>query len=313
MAGRDVRRLAARASTVTHENKMDAVARAATGADAMGIDEIVVVREPFRIAERALEWLPLNASVQLVETPLEHSERDTEYALTEFVAKEVDHVVSLGGDGTHRIIARTVPDICLVPISTGTNNVYPQTVEPTIAGMVGALGARGLLPQEICGRHSKIAHLSLSEQTEDIGVIDIVCMENDLVGNLRPFDPQKLRELVLTRAEPASIGMSPIGGLVDPISEEEDAGLYVKLGSGKPRRIAVSPGHFRDVRIEQTRRVDLGEPVFLKGPGLIAIDGDRLYQMTTQDRAEITLRRDGPFVYDVQKAMTYAAQQGLCP
>ena len=46
MAGRDVRRLAARASTMTFEAKRDAVARIAAGADAVGVTDIYVVDEP---------------------------------------------------------------------------------------------------------------------------------------------------------------------------------------------------------------------------------------------------------------------------
>ena len=57
-SGRDVRRLAARASTMTHETKRDWVARIATGLDAAGVEEIFILREPARLASRALPWQP---------------------------------------------------------------------------------------------------------------------------------------------------------------------------------------------------------------------------------------------------------------
>ena len=57
MSGRDVRRLAGRASNMTHEAKRDMVARLAAGADALGVDEIIIVREPFSIAEKALQHM----------------------------------------------------------------------------------------------------------------------------------------------------------------------------------------------------------------------------------------------------------------
>ena len=53
MSGRDVRRLAARATNMTHEAKRDIVARVAAGADAVGVTDIYIAREPFRIAEGA--------------------------------------------------------------------------------------------------------------------------------------------------------------------------------------------------------------------------------------------------------------------
>ena len=312
MAGRDVRRVAARASTVTHEAKMDIVARIAAGADAMGVSELLIVREPFRIAERALEWMPLNASVSLIDIELTHTMSDTEQAITEFCKRGIDHIVALGGDGTQRIIAKTAPDVFLIPLSTGTNNVYPLTVEPTIAGVVAGLGAQGLLPQESLYRRSKIAKLSIDSQCRDIGLIDIVRLENDFVGNYRPFDTDKIREMVLTRAEPDAIGMSPIGGLIDSVLEVDDFGLSVKLGPGQTRRVPVSPGHFREVEIAETQRLRFGQRYEFESGGLIAIDGDRLHRLHEGERVSVQIDRDGPYVYDVEAAMQYAATEGLC-
>ena len=278
----------------------------------MGVDELLVVREPFRIAERALAWMPLHAEVTIVDIELTHSMADTAQSILEFSKYGVDHVVALGGDGTHRIITKTVPDLKLIPLSTGTNNVYPLTVEPTIAGMVAALGARGLLPQDLLCQRSKIAKLTIDTRLQDIGLIDVVRLEDDFVGNYRPFDSTKVREMVLTRAEPDAIGMSPIGGLVDPVYESEDCGLYVKMGPGKRRRVPVSPGHFRDVFISNTRRLELHEPCAFDDLGLIAIDGDRLHRIHRGERVSVELAREGPYVYDIVSAMRYAAAHALC-
>ena len=312
MAGRDVRRLAARASMVTHEAKMDCVARIAAGADAMGVDEILIVREPFRIAERALEWMSLNANVKLLEIDLSHDMADTERAISAFCSHGVDHVVALGGDGTHRVVVKTAPEIHLIPLSTGTNNVFPLTVEATIAGEVAALGAKGLLPTAQFCRRAKVAKLVIDTRVYDIGLIDVVRIENDFVGNYRPFDPAKLCEMVLTRAEPDAIGMSPIGGLMDPVDADDDCGLYIKFGAGHNRRVPVSPGYFRDVHISDTRRIPLNQSCELTSSGLIAIDGDRLHRIEAGERVCVEINRDGPHVYDVAASMRYAAEQGLC-
>ena len=48
MAGRDVRRLVARATSMTPETKRDQVARAAIGAAAAGAKRIFVCAEPFQ-------------------------------------------------------------------------------------------------------------------------------------------------------------------------------------------------------------------------------------------------------------------------
>ncbi|MDA9298614.1 hypothetical protein N9Q31_06705, partial [Pseudomonadales bacterium] len=57
MSGRDVRRVAARASTSSHQNKQQQVTRLVLGALANGVDKIYLANEPFRINERAIESL----------------------------------------------------------------------------------------------------------------------------------------------------------------------------------------------------------------------------------------------------------------
>ena len=58
MSGRDVRRVAARASTTTHNDKQQHVTRLVLGALEQGVEEIYLGNEPFRINERAVENLP---------------------------------------------------------------------------------------------------------------------------------------------------------------------------------------------------------------------------------------------------------------
>ena len=97
MSGRDVRRLAARASNVTHEAKMDMVARIAVGADQVGIDELYIFDEPFRISTQALAWVDLKAKIKTLNLSLCHGPGDTEEAMAKLRAEGVNTVVALGG------------------------------------------------------------------------------------------------------------------------------------------------------------------------------------------------------------------------
>ena len=133
MSGRDVRRIAARATNMTHEAKRDIVARIAAGADSVGVTDIFVMREPFRIASLALEHMKLRARVHILDAPIKNDSRDTEEGLRCFLEAGCETIVSLGGDGTNRAIVKSSSDIDLIPLSTGTNNVFPISVEPTLA------------------------------------------------------------------------------------------------------------------------------------------------------------------------------------
>ena len=325
MSGRDVRRLAARASNMTHEAKRDIVARIAAGADAAGVTDLYVTREPFRIASLALEHMPLNARVHLLETPIAHDARDTERALAAFIAAGCKTIVSLGGDGTNRAIARAAPDIDLLPISTGTNNVFPRLIEPTIAGLVAGYLAAGKLPRETLVRRAKRIHVKLPDGSRDIALIDAVLLLRDHVGNFLPFDADRISRLVLTRAEPDAIGMSPIGGYIDVVEADDDCGLVVEMGGGERpvgagvpatpaafRFLApLSPGHFREVSVASTQRIPFGVSVLFHGKGVLALDGDRDHRIEEGEAASVSIERDGPWVVDAAAAMRRLVRDGI--
>lgn len=310
LAGRDVRRVAARASTMTFEAKRDAVARIAVGADAAGATDIFIVEEPFRIASMALEWVPLQARVHILETPLRHDATDTQAAVAAYLERDVGVIVSLGGDGTNRAIAHMAKDIDLIPLSTGTNNAFPVLIEPTIAGMAAGLAARNLLPEELRPR-CKLLHVRFSDGASDVAVVDAAYLEDDFTGNMRPFDAAKLRRVMLTRAEPDAIGMSPIGGFMDVVEAADDCGLLVDVGTGRQLNAPLSPGLFRALRVGHVERISFGTPVSFQGQGVLALDGDRDHKLNARRRAAVTIRRDGPRVVDVAAAMRFASKRGL--
>ncbi len=316
MSGRDVRRIAARASNMTIEAKRDIVARIAAGADAAGATDLYVSEEPFRIASMALAWLPLQARVHVLKTPLNHDAGDTEAAIGAFLEAGATTVVSLGGDGTNRAIARHLhragdDDISLIPLSTGTNNVFPTLVEPTIAGTVAGLCARGLLGDAPVRPRCKMLHMRFADGARDVGLIDAAQLDGDFVGNLLPFDPARLSRILLTRAEPDAIGMSPIGGLIDVVDEEADCGLLLELGPGQAVNAPVSPGLFRSVSVSRATRVPFDTPVIFRGHGVLAVDGDRDHRLRDNRVAHVSVRRDGPHVLEVGAAMRHAVRHGM--
>jgi len=215
-SGRDVRRVAARASTSDHHEKSQQVTRLVLGALAQGVDQIFLAREPFRINERAIENLAEREQVTILKFTLTHSAADTE-TMAELMWQAGCRVfIVLGGDGTSRIVARKSPDAVILPLSTGTNNVFPFRLEASVAGMAAGLLAAGKLePAEVCQRckriHIETFHID-KRSDKDIALIDVVLLKNDFIGSLLPFAAKDLDTILLTRADPAAIGISPIGG-----------------------------------------------------------------------------------------------------
>jgi len=239
-----------------------------------------------------------------------NSAADTEAAVRAARDAGCDVIVSLGGDGTNRIIARTWPEVPLLPLSTGTNNVFPVSVEATSAGVAAGLVANGSVALSEAAARCKLVHVQTDHWT-DLGVIDAVLLRDDSTGNLMPFDPERLAALVLTRAEPGSVGMSPIGGYLDPVGFDDDCGLLLRCGSGHALQVPVSPGLFGSVRVSLCERMPLGTDVEFTGPGVLAFDGDRLHTLAEGERARVSVRRDGPWVIDVARCIGLAARRGL--
>jgi hypothetical protein len=314
LSGRDVRRVAARADTSTPQSKRNQVARIAIGAVAAGAKRVLVLREPFRVSTSAIENLDLDAELVALDVGARLDAGDTARAAEEMRKAGCAAIVVLGGDGTNRAVARIWPDAPLVPLSTGTNNVFPKLVEPTTAGAAAGLVASGAMRLDEVAVRAKRVHVEIDGEEDDFALVDAAFLVDDHVGNLMPFEPAKLRALVLARAEPTALGMSPIGGLLHPVGAADDGGLSVTCAapgdSGRELLAPVSAGLYRPVNVHSYRRIAFGETVEILGPGVLAFDGDRERKLKQGQRARLRVLRDGPFVIDVERALHLAAQRG---
>lgn len=314
-SGSDVRRMAARAGRVTRENKRNQVARAVVGAVAAGAEQILVVRDPLRIAVSAVEHLGLEAEIEVLELESRYDASDTHRAVEAMRAAGCGALIVLGGDGTNRAVCQAWQDAPIVPVSTGTNNVFPFMVEATSAGAAAGLVASGGLDCESVSTRAKVVHLEREDGSAVVALVDAVLLEGDFVGNLMPVEPAKIRRLVLARAEAAAVGMSPIGGLLHPCGAEDDFGVVVDCiphdRGGRPLRVPISPGLFRTVHIDTVSELSLGEGTVLTGPGVLAFDGDRELVLASGEKVGAVVRRDGPRVINPGRALREAARKGL--
>ncbi|MFT4820729.1 MAG: hypothetical protein ACI9PN_001591 [Candidatus Azotimanducaceae bacterium] len=295
MSGRDVRRVTARASTHSHQNKQQQVTRLILGALNHGVERIFLANEPFRINERAIENLSERDKVEILTLPLTHT-----------------------AAGTSRIVARALPAANLLPLSTGTNNVFPQLVEASVAGAAaGLICTQQLARQDHCYQckqiHVKVNGGHANGGIEDMALVDAVMLRNESMGSLLPFAPENIQAVFLTRAEPASVGMSPIGGYVMPCGAKDRFGVQVSCGEPAVTRVRapLSPGLYGEVPIKSFARIELGTAHSIHGPGILAFDGDRSINLGPEDSAEITINNNGPWIIEPAPVMLAAAVAGL--
>lgn len=313
MSGRDVRRVAAKASTSNHHEKQQQVTRLVLGALEMGVDRVYLGNEPFRINERAIENLEQRDQVSILSYPLTHTAADTATMTSLMWEAGVRTFIVLGGDGTSRIVAKNLPDAVILPLSTGTNNVFPIFCEASIAGAAaGLIASRRLLAENHCYRCKQV-HISVNDSHSDLALVDAVLLKNDSLGSLLPFAAENISKVFLARSEPASVGISPIGGYLTTSGPRDAFGVMVDCSpeATETIRVPLSPGLYGDVGIETHEIMDLGQSYLLAEEGILAFDGDRTIEIKASDKVEICVRRDGPWIIDPNSIMTTAAEHGL--
>lgn len=313
MSGKDVRRLVARASVFDNQEKQAIVRRMLTGIAAAAGEScgITYFDDRHGITRRALDEAGGDLVAEPVETPGTVSALDTVAAARAFRAEGCSVLITLGGDGTNRAVALGWQDAPLIPISTGTNNVFPVVVEATVAGAAAGLLAGGRVPLEPAIARSKIIRVEIDGENDDLALIDAVMTGERFVGSRALLSPEQLQGALLTRGDPAAVGMTALGGLTDPLSDAEDAGLLLSLGpDGRMLLAPIAPGCYHAVGISDCRRVGLGDVTTFEGPGVLAFDGERERVLKPGQRARLTIERSGPRVVDVRHTLELAAELG---
>ena len=113
-------------------------------------------------------------------------------------------IVVLGGDGTVRAAAAASGDVPLLPLSTGTNNAFPEMWEATVAGTAAALVATGRVASDDVTYRSKMLHVTAGG-THEVALVDVCATTVAHVAAKALWQPATLRELYCTFAEPHAI------------------------------------------------------------------------------------------------------------
>ena len=142
-SGKDIRRLVAHSSVFDNDEKVSIVKRVLLGLEATGVQRVWIMPDRFGIGLKALDNLKLGIEAGLLAMPVKFTHDDSRRAAELMTAGGARCLVTLGGDGTNRLVARACGDVPLMPISTGTNNIFPLMIEATTAGLAAGLVAVG--------------------------------------------------------------------------------------------------------------------------------------------------------------------------
>jgi predicted polyphosphate/ATP-dependent NAD kinase len=228
-------------------------------------------------------------------------------------------IVVLGGDGTVRAAAAESGDVALLPLSTGTNNAFPEMWEATVAGTAAGLLATGRVAADEAGYRAKVLTVEVARATapaREIALVDVCVSTVTHVGSRALWQPATLREVYCAFAEPHAIGLSSIAGLLHPSGRTDPHGVAVRLAA--PELAArcvlapIAPGVIAPIGVRDVRPLQPGDAhTVAVERGTVAVDGERELEFGPQTPVTVTLAADGPRILDVRNVLAAAAERRL--
>jgi predicted polyphosphate/ATP-dependent NAD kinase len=323
MSGRDIRRLVARASVFPNAEKASMVIRLIAAAGALGVERVLMSTDAMGLAagvlraaqrRRARDGRWPGLEFRELDGPSGDAE-DTRRLVRDMRAQGAAVVVLLGGDGTVRAAGTECGEVPLLPLSTGTNNAFPEMWEATVAGAAAALLATGRVSRERATYRAKSLRVRCGEVTET-ALVDVCVSTVTHVGARALWEVDTLRELYCAFAEPHAVGLSSVAGQLRPTPRTAPSGVVVHLAepavATRTVFAPIAPGVVAAIGVRETSELVTGVPqVVALERGTLAVDGEREIELGPTTAVTVTLAHDGPRVLDVRAVMAAAARQQL--
>jgi len=298
-SGKDIRRIVSYADSVGHMEKMNLLLRAIIAAASKGVERIYFMPDPQGMALAIRQRLKQDGGpwelVEVLGFKPEGKASDTVMAVEEFERLDCKGIIVLGGDGTSRDVAQTGTKLPILPISTGTNNVYPDSVEGTIAGL--AMGILATEPEKSQRRRDKRLKIQVNDGETWIALVDVVCSRQNEIASRAVWSPEDVRWLAVTRATPASIGLSSIVGQWQYLAPDDPHWIVFQCGDeGETRLTPIIPGRMIPIGKLELIKYTAREIVEWEADqgGTLALDGERMVRFRKGDRIRIQMDLNGP-------------------
>ena len=312
-AGKDIRRLVAHGRFVPNNEKVNILRRVLAGLAGAAVERVVMMPDTGMLCHQAASASQHGLETVMLDMTIDGREEVSTRAASAMAEMDVSCIVTLGGDGTNRAVAKGSGNVPLVPISTGTNNVFPYMVEGTVAGLAAGVVASGEVDVESVTVRTKMLRVSVDGSESESALVDVAVSAVPFAGARAIWDMSTVHEVFLARAEPDGIGLSAIGARLEPVGMGDGHGLHVRIGEpGIIVSAPIAPGVVENVPVEGWARLKPGEPATVGlSPCTIALDGERSLRVAQGQRAEVTLTLDGPPVVDPAVALARGSEAGL--
>ncbi len=318
-SGKDIRRMIASGTVVTNQEKQNIIIRMLRAMDVLGVSRVEIMPDNTRMGVRVMRELEgelEHTDVDLLELPyVLGTPSDSIRAAKMMADKEFACIVVMGGDGTSRVVSKVCGDIPLIPVSTGTNNVFPQMIEGTLVGMAAAAIAKGTVSvEEGCDRAPRLDLHNEQDEVIDHALVDLVIVDARDIAARAVWEPKIIKELYLTQARPTNIGLSSIGGQIQPLESGSNKGLQVILTDnpedGFKITAPIAPGLMKSMIVASHRDFDADNslPVTFT-PCAVALDGEREVIIPAGANYTVKFNPKGPLVVNIDRTLNLATEK----
>ncbi len=317
-SGKDIRRLVSHATVVDNNEKVNIVKRIILAAQGAGVTGVMVMPDTFLIGYKAQEDLKgsreLNIPIEILDMRVKGSVEDTILAAKLMEEKGVQCIIALGGDGTSRAVAKSITVTPLISISTGTNNVYPEMLEGTVAGIAAAaVSTRTSNLGQSCRRDKRI-EIYKGGKMLDIALVDCVISKQTYIGSRAIWNPEDIQRVIVSRANPASIGFSTIVGVKKIVGEDDNFGASINVNTGENELVApIAAGTMKEIRVDEPVIHPLEEmfSMTMDYKGIMALDGERELPFKKGETYHFKISRDGPYRVNIKRTIESAQINGF--
>ncbi len=315
-SGKDIRRLVSHATVVDNNEKVNIVKRIILAAQGLGVDKIYIMPDTFLIGYKAVDGLTLSKElkipVEIINMKVKGDLRDSIKAGLLMEQMEVKCILVMGGDGTSRAVAKSITDTPLISISTGTNNVYPEMIEGTVAGIAAAVVAN----KDGKNIYFKDKRIEVYKDNVliDIALIDCVISRKTYVGSKAIWNSNDIKKVIVSRASPSAIGFSTIVGVNKIIDENDDFGASILVNTGSNSILApIAAGTMETIRTDRPIKHKINEEFFIKmdDNGIMALDGEREILFKKNEVFSFKITRNGPNRVKIKEIIEQAQKENF--
>ncbi len=316
-SGKDLRRVTTQAEVVDYQSKIKKVLRMIEAMKKFRVERVFLMPDScflnYTIAEQANKDSDSGLKTEILDFMPTDQPEDTVKAVMKMKDLGVNCLIVVGGDGTSRLVAGADLEIPMIPVSTGTNNVYPKSWEGTTAGVAAAYisqNGTGVVHLE----KDKRIDIYINNRFVDIALVDAVLTNIPYIGSKIVSSVEDMREIVVCRCSPELIGFSSLVGSLRICEEDDDFGYRLLLDEkGTTYLASISSGQLVNIAYSELEKLDIGME-YVSRPdydGTVALDGERTITFKRGDEIKFVIDRKGPLSVDVKEILCEAVQNGF--